>query len=175
MYNESAQNRSVISRIVGICALALIAVAAWWSMRLARADQAFRTGTPEGVARAVELLPGSSDYLLFQALQHDYEGSDPVPILQRAAAAGPRSSAPRIQLGLEFESRGDFATADSWLLDAARVDHQYEPAWTLANFYFRRGNAEQFWKWMRAALQVSYGDLRLAFDLCWRQSSDPNE
>jgi hypothetical protein len=28
---------------------------------------------------------------------------------------------------------------------------------------------------MRTALQVSYGDLRLAFDLCWRESNDPPE
>ena len=61
------------------------------------------------------------------------------------------------------------------MLDAARVDRQFEPRWTLANFYFRRERPDEFWKWMRAALEVSYGDRRLAFDLCWRMTQDADE
>ncbi|HEX5430865.1 MAG TPA: hypothetical protein VFW83_02785, partial [Bryobacteraceae bacterium] len=85
------------------------------------------------------------------------------------------SSAPRIRLGLDAEARGDIKTAEQWLLDAARVDRQYEPAWTLANFYFRQPRQDDFWKWMRTALAVSYGDRRPAFDLCWRTTQDPKE
>jgi hypothetical protein len=55
------------------------------------------------------------------------------------------------------------------------VDHQLEPRWTLANFYFRQGRVEEFWTWVRSALEVSYGDRRPVFDLCWRQSSDGEE
>ncbi len=34
---------------------------------------------------------------------------------------------------------------------------------------------DPFWKWMRLALEVSYGDRRPAFDLCWRVSASPPE
>jgi hypothetical protein len=71
--------------------------------------------------------------------------------------------------------RGDFATAEKWLLEAASVDRQLEPRWTLANFYFRRENVAGFWEWMREALAVSYGDRRPAFELCWRMTGRGDE
>ena len=43
---------------------------------------------------------------------------------------------------------------------AARVDHQYLPAWTLANFYFRRGDSAKFWPWARRAAALTYDDYR---------------
>ena len=52
------------------------------------------------------------------------------------------------------------ASAERWLLDAARVDRQFEPRWTLANFYFRQQKTDRFWTWMRSALEVSYGEPR---------------
>ena len=42
------------------------------------------------------------------------------------------------QAGLAAETRGDAALAEKWLQEAATVDRQYEPRWTLANFYFRQ-------------------------------------
>jgi len=127
------------------------------------------------VARALEILPNRTGYLLLRALQMDYDGADSTALLVRAARLNPLSSAPRIRLGLAAETRGDFQLAEKWLLDAARVDRQFEPRWTLANFYFRGERPPEFWKWMRAALEVSYGDRRLAFDLCWRVSQDADE
>jgi len=78
-------------------------------------------------------------------------------------------------LGLAAEVSGNSERAERWLLDAASVDHQFEPRWTLANFYFRANNKDEFWKWMRAALDVSYGDRTPAYDLCWRVSDDAAE
>ena len=164
-----------VSRGVTVAALSMLIVASIYSIRLAMADAAFRKRTPEGVARALELLPDRASYLLLRALQMDYDGVDSTPLLERAARANPLSSAPRIRLGLAAETRGDFSQAESWLLDAARVDRQFEPRWTLANFYFRREGWDEFWKWMRAALENSYGDRRLAFDLCWRVTQDADE
>jgi len=163
-----------VKRLTGVAAIAALALAGWWSIRLARADAAFRQRTRAGIDRAAALLP-RAEYLAAKAAQLDYDGGDPAPLLAQAAAASPRWSAPRIQLGLDAESRGNFASAEKWLLEAAGVDHQFEPAWTLANFYFRRGEAEKFWPWIRAALGVSYGDRRLAFDLCWQVTGDPGE
>jgi tetratricopeptide (TPR) repeat protein len=158
--------------LIASCLIALVA-AAWWSIRVARADAAFRQGTPEQVARAVELAPGNSDYLSTLALQAEYTGQDPTPLLEQLAAEHPRSSAPRIRLGLAAELRGDAPQAERWLQQAYSVDHQFETRWTLANFYFRQGRTDDFWKWIRSALEVSYGDRGAAFDLCWEMTGDP--
>ena len=162
-------------RIFAVAALFVLAIAAVYSIRLALADAAFRRRTPQSVARALEILPNRANYLLFRAQQMDYDGENSTALLERAARVNPLSSAPRLRLGLAAEARGDFSQAEKWLLDAARVDRQFEPRWTLANFYFRRERRSEFWKWIRAALDVSYGDRRLAFDLCWRMSPNAEE
>ncbi|MEO5923078.1 MAG: hypothetical protein ABIR70_04555 [Bryobacteraceae bacterium] len=155
--------------------LLALAGAASLSIRLARADAAYREGTPEGVARAIEEMPGNAAYLAFGALQADYEGRDATPLLERIVALTPRVSAARIRLGLGAEQRGDFVVAERWLREAYGVDHQFVPRWTLANFYLRQGRNEDFWLWIRTALAISYGDRRPAFDLCWSISSDADE
>ena len=164
-----------VNRIFAVAALIVFAIASAYSIRLAMADAAFRGQTPGAVERAVALLPDRAGYLLFRALQLDYDGADSTALLERAARLNPVSSTPRIRLGLAAETRGDDKGAEKWLLDAARVDRQFEPRWTLANFYFRRERKDDFWKWMRAALDVSYGDRSLAFDLCWRMTQDGND
>jgi tetratricopeptide (TPR) repeat protein len=153
----------------------VLALAAALAIVRARADAEFRRGTPEAVERAVDLAPSNAEYLLFRALQLDYDGADATPLLERAANLNPMSSTPRIRLGLAAEIRSDNASAEKWFLDAARIDHQFEPRWTLANFYFRRENLPEFWTWLRAALEVSYGDRRPAFDLAWRTGSPAGE
>jgi tetratricopeptide (TPR) repeat protein len=164
-----------VSRISAAVSVLALLAASWFALRLAWADANFRRRTLESVARASAIMPRNAEYLAFRALQLDYDGLDSTPTLRRIAALAPLSSAPRIRLGLAAEIGGDFDSAEKWLLDAARVDRQFEPRWTLANYYFRRGNTAQFWQWMRSALEMSYGDRRPAFDLCWRMSGDPQE
>jgi hypothetical protein len=161
-----------VSRIFGIAALTALGVAVWFSIVLARADFYFREGK---VQRATEIAPRNTEYLALRALQLEYDGADSSGLTEKIAVLNPLSSAPRIRLGLAAEIAGDSARAETWLLDAARVDHQFEPRWTLANFYFRAGKKSEFWRWMRAALEVSYGDRAPAYELCWRVSSDGGE
>jgi hypothetical protein len=161
-----------VSKMSGLLTLLGLVVAACFSVLLARADAAFRKGTPESVAHAIELAPRNTAYLSLHALQIEYEGRDPRPLLEEIARINPDASVPRIRLGLDAEVRGDIAGAERWLLDAARVDRQYEPRWTLANFYFRQQKMDDFWKWMRAALEVSYGDRVAAFDLASAAAPD---
>src|SRR5580704_14973314 len=117
-----------------IVAMAL-ATASFVSVRRAYADWEFRRGTPEAVRRAVDIAPSNAEYVLFRALELDYDGADATPLLERAAALNPMSSTPRIRLGLAAEISGDHASAENYFLDAARIDRQFEPRWTLANFY----------------------------------------
>ena len=70
----------------GVFSLAGLAAAAWFSIVLARADHEFRKGTPEAVARAVELTPRNTAYLSLRALQVEYGGGDARPLLERMAA-----------------------------------------------------------------------------------------
>jgi len=161
-----------IQRSLILFCLIALAAAAWWSIRLARADAAFRQRTPEQVARAVEFAPHNSQYLSTLALQAEYTGQDPTPLLEQLAAEHPRSSAPRIRLGLAAELRGEAQQAERWLQEAYSVDRQFETRWTLANFYFRQGRSGDFWNWIRSALEISYGDRAAAFDLCWQMTGD---
>lgn len=139
---------------------------------LARADQALREGTPEGMATAMKLMPQNARYAAAGALQAEYDGRDAEPLWAEVARMSPRDSASRIRLGLAAEQRGDVASAEHWLQAAYEVDRQYETRWTLANFYFRQERGQEFWKWIRSALEFSYGDRAPAFDLCWRMSED---
>jgi len=86
--------------------------------------------------------------------------------LKEAVRIDPRRSAAWIMLGLLAERQGEWTSAERDLLEAARVDHQYLPAWTLTNFYFRRGNRERFWVWARRAAPMTFDEfpplLRLA-------------
>jgi len=148
-----------------------LAAAAWWSIRLARADAAFRQGTPQDIARAIELEPENGEYLAALALQAEYGGQDSTALLEEIARLNPRASAPRIRLGLAAELRGDANQAERWLQEAFSVDRQFETRWTLANFYFRQDRRDEFWTWMRSALEMSYGDRAAAFDLCWQASA----
>ena len=87
----------------------------------------------------------------------DWRGVDP---------ERPHSSSAWIDAGLAAEEAGDYAGAERSLLEAARIDRQHLPAWSLANFYFRRGDPPSFWLWARRAAALSYDDLKLLLRLC---------
>jgi hypothetical protein len=80
--------------------------------------------------------------------------------LRAAVTLNPRLSSAWIQLGLDAEADGNLPEAETDLLRAASVDRLYVPAWTLANFYFRRGDAAKFWPWARQASSLTSDDYR---------------
>src|SRR5579872_747331 len=152
------------------------AIASYWSVRLALADHLFHQRTRDAVEHAVRLAPGNTEYLALRALQVEYDGGDSTPLLERAAALNPQDASLWIRLGLGVEVHGDMRTAEKLLLHAADINRQYEPRWTMANFYFRRGNSERFWHWARKALEVSYdGSRRPVFDLCAGMNASTND
>jgi hypothetical protein len=89
-----------------------------------------------------------------------------------SAAALPVAPVDRIAIGLALEREHDFSGAEHELLAAADRDHQYQPRWTLAGFYFRRDRPDDFWLWTRKALEVGTRDLGALFDLCWQAANN---
>ncbi len=173
---ERGRFRLSLPRVVSIPLILLLLVAslalAWQAVRLAWADVLYRRGTPELVARALKMDPGNARY---HARMADADASRAEQHLRAAVALNPYDSDSRIELGLRAEVAGDLSTAEQYLSDAARLDHTYEPRWTMANFYFRRGDRNQFWTWARRAAEMAYHDQSALFDLCWRISDDPEE
>jgi tetratricopeptide (TPR) repeat protein len=83
-----------------------------------------------------------------------------LPELRAAVSLNPRLSSAWMQLGLNAEADGNLHEAEEDLLGAARIDHLYLPAWTLANFYFRRGDPSKFWPWAERAARLTSDDYR---------------
>jgi hypothetical protein len=95
-----------------------------------------------------------------------------LPALREAHRVHPRDTATSLPLGLELERSGNLAQAEAILLEAAHFDHQYLPAWTLANFYFRHNHPERFWTYAARATQLT-NDPRPLLRLAHRLASEP--
>jgi hypothetical protein len=152
--------------------IAALALAGYQSIRLAAADWLFRANTRQAVERAIALDPGNAHYHAWLAEIEEYEGRDPEPELESAAALNPADSSVWIRRGLRAESEGNFANAEKFLLEAARIDKLYAPRWTLVNYYARHSDAAQTLEWAREAMEIGYGDLAPLFRLCWTVTQD---
>ena len=162
--------------VLRVATVAVLGFATYWSLRLGYADWLAHTDSPEHVKRATELAPCNARYHARLAAMLDQWGKDreaSVAALEADVVCNPRDSASWIELGLQAEMEGDFTKAERCLLEATRLDKQYDPRWALANFYFRRNDAENFWPWAREAAAMSYGDAAPLFRLCWRITQAP--
>jgi tetratricopeptide (TPR) repeat protein len=141
----------------------------------AYADMLVRSSVSADVDRALELAPDNAAYWLRRADLLERDMSNPVPALEAASELNPLDADVWVRLGLEAEARGEHPKAESCFLQAARVSRRYQPRWTLANYYFRRGSGREFWKWTRQALELEPGSPAALFQLCWKMSADPVE
>jgi tetratricopeptide (TPR) repeat protein len=132
--------RWVSSTYVGLCVCAMLV-----ATHLAYAEALFRRDAAPAIRRALWLDRAAPPAHYFERL-----GS-----LQGALLANPRLSSAWIALGLEAERQQRSGEAEHDLLEAARVDRQYLPAWTLANFYFRQNKESSFWPWARRAAELA--------------------
>ena len=119
------------------------------TLRLTVAEAEFRRN-PELAAQSLYWLRAAN------LVSHESSTAE----LRASVSLNPRLSSAWVRLGLDAEGDGNVVEAENDFLQAARVDHQYLPAWTLANFYFRRGDAAKFWPWARQAAALTYDDYR---------------
>ncbi|HVV47571.1 MAG TPA: hypothetical protein VHC72_20310, partial [Bryobacteraceae bacterium] len=143
-----------------LCRVLVIAVcgfAIWWSVRTARADWLASAGTAGGLQKARLLAPDDPVLTARAALDRSDSG-DPSPAideeLQRAARMNPFDSSLLMTLGLREEFRGNNAAAETDLVRAAAVDHQFKPAWTLANYYYRTNQPDKAWPMIERILRL---------------------
>lgn len=94
--------------------------------------------------------------------------------LRTALQLNPRDSTAWMALGLAAERDGDMPQAANCLLEAEKVDRQYLPAWTSANFFFRRANDLQFWRAATRAAAMSYDDPTPLIELADHREPNPS-
>lgn len=154
---------SPISRLLALAAILVLGLLTYWSLRLTYADHLSRRNTRQDLEYAARLVPWNSDY---QKRLGNFEA---------AVKLNPWDSPGWTRIALAAEMRGDFAKAESALLEAARVDKTFDPNWALANFYFRRNDPTRFWIWVRKAADMNYDDATVVFRLCWRMTGDADQ
>lgn len=155
----------------GLLSAVVLVISLYWSARFALSDFLARTDTASDLNSACTLNPWNASYRLRLADQLDEAGKDPRHLLAQAHSLDPKNASILMRLGLQAELRGDLPAAEAFLLNAAQLSHLYDPRWTLANYYFRRGDP-RFWEWAKRALLVSHGNAAPLFRLCWEMSSN---
>jgi tetratricopeptide (TPR) repeat protein len=162
---HSFQRPASIRVAAGVASLTLLSAACYWTLKLSWASVLARDETVESLARATRLSPDDA------ALWTKYAAAKPeeaARALERAVALNPAAWPAWIRLGSSAEAAGDFGRAEYCYRQAAAANRQFQPAWTLANYFFRSGNRQEFEHWAGRAVRMSYGDPRPLFDLCRR-------
>ena len=140
------------------------------SLTLARADYLFKHDSEESIRSAIRLAPDDWAYYMRLA-QFDREHGP--ELLTTSLRLNRYNAQAAIELGLQYEAAGDYKRAEELLRDAFDVDHTYLPRWSLANYYFRRGDMQAFWARARSAAEMPSEEIAPLFELCWRVSPDP--
>jgi len=156
-----------------ICSALVLSVSVgliYWTLRLAYANLVYNSRVPGAIQRATTLDPWNAGYLVELAMRSDPEAGDEA--LRRATELDPLNGAYWIRRGVRAEFSGNPGAAERLYLEASRVSRLFGPRIMLMNFYFRQGNQPQFWKWAKAAFEMSYGDLDGTFLLCWQMAPD---
>jgi len=132
-----------------------------------------RFETVPEIEAAIKLIPDQAEYYTLLAILTSNTGdSRAITALQRAAVLNPSNARTWIELALRYEARGENKLAEESFRRAASEDKQYLPRWTLANFYFRQGNTQEFWRWANSAAEMLYAPLPALRKSCGRRESD---
>ena len=142
----------------------------WESCQYVRSEQLYWKAAPDSLRAAIRVEPDCWWCYVSLSRMDDGHAED---LLRTSLRLNQFNSEAAIDLGLRYEADGKFDQAESTLREAFAVDRTYAPRWTLANFYFRRDNLSEFWKWARLAAEMPAEDVGALFELSWRASPDP--
>ncbi len=154
------------------------------SLRIGWADALARSGDTAKITRAIAVEPRNEIWPAQLALRRLQDGESSPELraeLERCYQRRPSDSNLLMALGLLAEQNGNNSAAEDYLLHAAKLDHTFKPAWTLANFYFRIGSTQLMWPQLRRCLDLieprnPYGrsfDPTPVFALAWQAAEDP--
>jgi hypothetical protein len=164
---------SLPSAVLRGAVLLAAGIGTYWSIRIAWADHLSMGNGLAERQRAVELLPSATFYERL-ADKREESGGNSLPDLECAASLDPVNAGLWLRLGLRAEFSGDLTLAEHSLLAGAARSRLYLPRYSLAGYYFRRKNADEFRRWSREALRTAYGDVAPLLDLCWRMRPEPD-
>jgi tetratricopeptide (TPR) repeat protein len=158
-----------------VCLAALL-VGIVWNLLFAIADLSARRNQTDGTRLAMRLVPSNGAYPA-QLADQVYASDPPAAqlLLQRAVKLNRYDAASWIQLGFLLEAANNLPQAEDALSQAASVDSTFLPNWSLANFYFRQGNAARFWYWAERAAQMVPDDATPLFRLAWYVNPNAQE
>ncbi|HTW45525.1 MAG TPA: hypothetical protein VMD58_08265 [Acidobacteriaceae bacterium] len=139
---------------------------------MARADHLFHEDTEASIHSAIALAPDGWKYYMRLAQLDPKHSQD---LLATALRLDRYNAEANIEMGLQYESQGDYVKAEHSFLEAYAVDHTYLPRWSLASYYFRRDNIPAFWTWARSAAAMPSNEIGALLELCWRVSPDPEQ
>jgi len=157
----------------GFGALAILAAGLLYAEVIAHQDSAASLHQALRVETGLARTPKADHLERLAELDADRSPEAQREALREAVRIDPRRSSAWTFLGLLAERNGDWSGAERNLLEAAGVDRQYLPAWTLANYYFRRGKHDAFWEWARRAALLTTDDLTPLLRLADRFEPDP--
>ena len=143
------------------------ALGVYWAARLAVADSYYLRDTQASLRKAIEIVPDDARYYLRLAQLDD--STNVRAILEQAARLNSFDAETLIALALDAEIRGDLRDAETNLVKAAQLNPTWVPRWTLANYYFRRSDANLFWNWTTKA--AANANLRRDFNPLFKLAS----
>jgi tetratricopeptide (TPR) repeat protein len=141
----------------------------WYALQLARADYLRGEDTEASLRAGIRVAP--DDWRAYMRLAQ-FDRGHAHDLLGEALRLNPYNAQADIELALQYEADGDNPQAEKMLLAAYSVDNTYLPRWSLANYYFRRGDVPQFWAWARSAAAMPAEDIRPLLELCWRATEN---
>ena len=144
-------------------------------MRRAVAESWIADPSLESLERAVRLTPGNGAGWVRLGSTLASRGDDPVRALdaiRKGVDLGPYNPEAWIALALQTEWQGDPGRAEPYLKKAFEVDNSFDSRWSLANFYLRQGQTEEFWYWIRETIAFAPRGFYPGVELCWRAFDD---
>lgn len=178
MPSSSAHNAIPSYWRYGLAVLASFLIVQPAAIILRRLQASFlaEPGSPRTALQQASALDPANDAYPIRIAQLDQdEGRDPLPAWRHALSLNPRSDLTLTQAAIAAELSGRSGLAEQLLLQAARFNHLWLPRWSLANFYFRRGDSARTLHWAALALQRSYGDRTALFRLCLEAGASPDQ